>query len=178
MAGDNNTRIDIALTLLLGAAATLSACHKDPAANEPKQAAGQTHAAAPVVARKGPTAAELTAGMVEAAVQGKSQAPVALKFELLQHPKVGQAVDINLALISHADAGPVIIKVSSADAVTIDPDSNEFDIPQIAAGEVFKSKLTVTPTGEGVMLIGVTVSVKHEELTDLKAFFIPIIADR
>jgi hypothetical protein len=176
MAGDN-MRINIARVLLLCAAAAVSACHKDSSANPAVQAA-QPFAKAPAVPRKGPTVAELTAGMVEAAAQGKSQAPVALKFELVQRPKVGQAVEINLALIPQVTAGPVTMKVSSTDPLTLAADSNEFDFPEILAGEVYKSKLNVTPTGEGVLLIGVTVTVKHDELTDAKVFSIPIIADR
>ncbi len=56
------------------------------------------HISAPVAVKKGPTAAELTAGMVEAASQGKSQWPVQLKFELQQRPTVGQPLEINVAL--------------------------------------------------------------------------------
>jgi hypothetical protein len=177
MAGDNMP-INIARILLLCAVAALSACHKDSAADQAAQAVAQPRAKAPVAPRKGPTVAELTAGMVEAAPQGKSQAPVALKFELGRHPKVGLPLEIDLALIAQVDAGPVTMKVSSADPLTLAADSNEFDFPELTAGEVYKSKLNVTPTGEGVLLIGVTISVKHDEVTDVKAFSIPIIADR
>jgi hypothetical protein len=38
--------------------------------------------------------------------------------------------------------------------------------------------VNVTPAAEGVLLLGVTVSLKHDELTDLKSFSIPLIADR
>jgi len=177
MAGDN-TRINIARVLLLCVAVAVSACHKDSAQQAAIQAAAQARMKAPVVAKNGPTVAELTAGMVEAAVQGKSQAPVALKFQLAQRPKVGQALDINLALIPQVDAGPVTMKVSGGDGLTLAADTNEFDFAAIAAGQVYKSQLNVTPTSEGVLLIGVTVSVKRDELTDVKAFSIPIIADR
>jgi hypothetical protein len=70
------------------------------------------------------------------------------------------------------------MKVSGGDGLTLAADTNEFDFAAIAAGQVYKSQLNVTPTSEGVLLIGVTVSVKRDELTDVKAFSIPIIADR
>jgi hypothetical protein len=38
--------------------------------------------------------------------------------------------------------------------------------------------VSVTPNAEGVLLVGVTVSLKHDEITDSKAFSIPIIAER
>ena len=167
--------VRIAAVLLLCAAA-VSACHKDQGANTESQPA-PVKPKPPVVARKGPTAAELTVGMVEAAAQGKSLAPVALKFELVKRPKVGQPVDINLALISQVDASPVTIKVSGTDGVTVAA-ANEFDTPTAAAGEVYRYTVNVTPNAEGVLIIGVTVSLKHDELTDVKAFSIPIIADR
>ena len=176
MAGDN-TRIGIAWALLLCVAAPISACHKDSGQDAAIQAAAMARAKAPVVARKGPTAAELTAGMTEAVVQGKSQVPIALKFELSQRPKVGQPLDINLALITQVEAAPVSLKVSGGEGLTLAPDMNEFDFPTVAAGEVYKSKLTVTPAGEGVLVLGITVSLKRDELSDVKVFSIPIIAD-
>jgi hypothetical protein len=177
MAGDN-TRISIAWALFFCVAAAVSACHKDSGQDAAAQAAAMARAKAPVIARKGPTVAELTAGMTEAVAQGKSQAPVALKFELSQRPKVGQAVDINLALIAQVDAAPATLKISGGEGLTLAPDMNEFDFPTIAAGEVYKSKLTVTPSNEGVLVLGLTVSLKRDELTDVKVFAIPIIADR
>jgi hypothetical protein len=166
--------VRIAAVLLLCAAA-LSACHKDESTNSANMA--PVLPKAPVVARKGPTAAELTAGMVEAAAQGKSQVPVALKFELVKRPKVGQPVDINLALISQVDASPVTIKVSGTDGVTVAA-ANEFDTPTAAAGEVYRYTVNVTPTAEGVLTVGVTVSMKRDEVTDVKVFSVPLIADR
>jgi len=163
--------------LLLCAAAAVSACHKDSGADSASQQAPVVKPKVPVAARKGPTASELTVGMVEAAPQGKSQAPVALKFELLKRPKVGEAMDINLALLPQVDAGPVTIKVSGDAGLTVAPEANEFDIPLAAAGEVYRYTLNVTPTAEGVLVIAVTVSLKHDEVTDSKAFSIPIIAD-
>jgi hypothetical protein len=166
----------IAAVLLLCAAAA-SGCHKDQGtetAGQPAPAAPK----APVVARKGPSVAELTAGMVEAAAQGKSQVPVALKFELVKRPKVGEPLDINLALIPQVDASPVTIKVNGSDGLTVAAAATEFATASIAAGEVYRYSVNVTPTAEGVLVLGVTVSLKRDELTDVKAFSIPVITDR
>ena len=86
--------------LLLCTAALLGACHRD--SGSAPAAASAPNAKAPVIAKGGPSAAEQTAGMVEAAVQGKSVLPAELKFELPQRPKVGQAQEIHLALIALA----------------------------------------------------------------------------
>jgi hypothetical protein len=36
----------------------------------------------------------------------------------------------------------------------------------------------MTPTTDGVLLVNVTVSLKHDEVTDSKAFSVPVIVDR
>ena len=117
--------------------------------------------------------------MVQAAAQGKSPLPVALKFELTQRPKVGQALQINLALIPQVDGGPATIKVNGGDGVNVAPGAKQFGYSsEVEAGDVYRQTVSVTPTDEGVLLLGVTVSLKHDEITDLKAFSIPIIAER
>jgi len=167
----------IAQLLLLFAAASLSACHKDGGgAGAP---APQLKPDAPVAPKQGPTAAERTAGMVQAPAQGKSALPVELKFELTKRPKVGQALDINLVLMPQIDASPAVIRVTGGDGLTVLPEAAaEFNIPAAAAGEIYRHTVSVTPDAEGVLLLGVSVSLKHDENTDLKAFSVPIIADR
>jgi hypothetical protein len=167
----------IAQLLLLAAAAMLSACHKDAdgtAASAPVQVKPKV----PVALKAGPTAAEQTATMVDAAAQGKSQLAVQLKFELTQRPKVGQALEINLALLPQIDASPAVIKVTGGEGLTLPAEATEFNIPSAAAGEIYRQTVSVTPDAEGVLLLGVSVSLKHDEVTDLKTFSIPLIADR
>jgi len=166
----------IAPLLLLFAAAMLSACHKDD--GSAAAPAAPVKPRLPVAARAGPTVAQQTANMVEAAAQGKSQLPVQLKFELTQRPKMGQVLEINLALIPQIDGTPAIIKVIGGDGLTVPSETSEFNIPAAAAGEIYRQTVNVTPDAEGVLLLGVTVSLKHDELTDLKTFSIPLIADR
>lgn len=130
------------------------------------------------IAKPSGTPAEQTAGMVQAASQGKSQVPVELKFDFSQRPKVGQPLEVNLALIAQISASPATIQVNGADDVAVAAGGNQFDIPAEEAGEVYRHTVSVTPGAEGVVLLGVTVSLKHDELTDQLAFSIPIIAER
>ena len=132
----------------------------------------------PCAPKPGATAAEQTAGMVQAASQGKSTVPVELKFDIAQRPKVGEPLTIDLALIAQIDASPATIQLTGADDVSVAPDANQFEIPTEQAGEVYRQTVKVTPNAEGVVLLGVTVSLKHDEIVDQKAFSIPIIADR
>jgi hypothetical protein len=164
--------------LLLCAAVVLAACNRDSGSAPPAHPVSQNKPKASVAPPSGATAAEQTAGMVQAASEGKSQVPVELKFDIAQRPKVGQPLEINLALIAQIAASPATIQVTGADDVTVAPGANQFDIPAEEAGEVYRETVNVTPNAEGVVLLGVTVSLKHDEIVDQRVFSIPIIAER
>jgi hypothetical protein len=163
--------------VLLCMTALLGACQKD-SGSAPAAAAPQAKVKTPVITKSGPSAAEQTAGMVEAAVSGKSGLPAELKFDLPQRPKVGQPQEVNLALIAQVPGNPASIQVSGADGLTVDPGASQLDIPATEAGEVYRHTVNITPTAEGVLLLAVKVSLKHDEVTDAKSFLIPIIAER
>ena len=156
-------------------AAMVSACNKD-AENLP--AAPAPHAPSTAALPKpGPTAAEQTAGMVQAATQGKSLLPMELKIELGSRPKVGEALAVNLALISQIDASTVNVKATGT-GMTLTPEDSQFELPPAEAGNVYRHTLNLVPSADGVLILAVTVSVKHDEITDVRAFSIPIIAER
>jgi hypothetical protein len=162
--------------LLLCALAVLCACQKDPAPITAPSSTFKTKASPAV--KKGPTAAELTAGMVEAASQGKAQAAVDLKFELVQKPKVGQPLEINLALLPQVDAKSATIQLAAGEGFTLADAAGQFDIPTIAAGEVYRHTVNLLPTTEGVLLIGVTLLLKNDDGAETRSFSIPVIVDR
>ena len=165
-----------ARVLTLCTVAVLSACHPD--SGNPTQPKPAPQVKVPVAANKGPSAAQLTAGMVEAATQGKSQLPVALKFGLKQRPKVGQPLDIDIAVMPQIDASLANIQVTGGDGLTVAPDSNKVELPAVETGRVYRQVVTVTPSVDGVLLLGLTLSLKHDEMTDSRAFSIPLIVER
>ena len=101
-----------------------------------------------------------------------------LKFELVQKPKVGQPLEINLALLPQVDAKSATIQVAAANGFTLADGAGQFETPVIAAGEVYRHTVNVLPTADGVFLIGVTLLLKNDEGTDTRAFSIPVIVDR
>jgi hypothetical protein len=177
MAGDALRTTSIPI-LLLCAVAALSACSRDSSSTSADNAATHAKPKTPSSARPGPTAAEQTAGMVQAATQGKSQLPVELKFDLGARPKVGQVLEINLALIAQIPANSITLQANGADDLTVAPEAGQFEIPAEEAGGVYRQTLKVTPNAEGVSLVGVTVSLKHDDITEQRVFSIPIIAER
>jgi hypothetical protein len=166
----------IGRVLLLCSVAAVSACHGDSGA--PPQAAPAPHVQTVLPAKKGPTAAELTAGMVEAVSQGKSQLGVQLKFDLRQRPIVGQPLDVDIAVMPQIDSGAAEIQITGGDGLNVAAGTNPIELPNVQADEVYRQSFKVTPTAEGVLLLGLTVSLKHDEMTDSRVFSIPIIAER
>jgi hypothetical protein len=165
-----------ARVLMVCTFAAAGACHKD--SGTPPPPTPTPHVSAPVVAKKGPSAAELTAGMVEAASQGKSLLPVELKFDLKQRPTPGQALDIDIAVIPQIDASAADVQVTGGDGLTVAPDTNQFHVPVVASGQVYRQSVKVTPTAEGVLLLSLAITLKHDEMTESRAFSIPIIVER
>ena len=155
-------------------AVSVAGCHRD--ATPAPQAAPVVHRKAPV--KRGPTAEELTSGMVEAAVQGKSPLDVSLKFELLSRPKLGQPLQINLALLPRVSGGPAVASTSSTEGFDSPVDAAAFEVPEVQAGEVYRQTVKLTPNMEGVLIVGETVTMKHDEVTDTKVFSIPVIVER
>jgi hypothetical protein len=162
--------------LMACAVTVLIACHRD--SDSAPKAVSSPRAIVPVPVKKGPTAAELTRGMVEAASQGKSQLPVELKFDLLQRPTVGQPLDISVAVLPQIDASGADILVAAAEGLMIAPGENQFALSAVQAGEVYRQGIRVSPTMPGVLLLNLTVSLKHDEMTDSRVFSIPIIVER
>jgi hypothetical protein len=177
MAGKNMMR-SAKFLLLWAALMAVAACNKDSGGAPAANVVSHVKPKAPVAPKPGATAAEQTAGMVQAVGQGKSQVPVELKFDIAQRPKVGQPVDINLALIAQIAASPATIQVAGAEDISVAAGASQFDIPSEEAGEVYRETINVTPNAEGVVVLGVTVSLKHDETVEQRVFSIPIIAER
>lgn len=165
-----------ARVLTLCTVAALCACHRD--SETPQQPVPKPHISAPTFVKKGPSAAELTAGMVEAASQGKSQLPVQLKFDLQRRPIMGQALDIDLAVVPQIDAGGANIQVTGGDGLQVAPGTDQIDLPAVEAGQVYRHSVKVTPTADGVLLLSLTISLKHDEMTESRPFSIPLIVER
>jgi hypothetical protein len=173
---EDHSRMKTARVLMLCAVAAVSGCHRDSESPPPPKPAPRVSVAVPV--KKGPTAAEQTAGMVQAAASGKSQLPVELKFDLQQRPTLGQPLDVDLAILPQIDAGGAAIQVTGGDGLTVAQGANQIDLPAVEAGAVYRHSVKVTPATDGVLVLGLTVLLKHDDLTESRAFSVPLIVDR
>ncbi len=129
----------------------------------------------PAAAARKPIPQESTAGMVEAATQGKSQAPVALKFDLMQRPAVGQPLEIAIALLPQVAASPATIDVSGSEGLQLASGNEQIEFPSVEAANVYRHSIVVTPGAEGVLFVTLSVRLKHDEMTEARVFSVPII---
>jgi hypothetical protein len=164
-----------ARVLLLCSVAAITACHRDETATAPVKP--PPHVTVPVV-KKGPSAAELTNGMVEAASQGKSDLAVQVKFDLPQRPTTGQPVTINIAVLPRMDAGPADIDITGGDGLTVASDANHIELATVEEGAVYRQAIRVTPTMDGVLILSLNITLKHDDETDSRVFSIPLIVQR
>ena len=158
--------------LVLVAAVLLAACH-----GEPKQAPTVTAAPAAVapVVKRGPTPEELTAGMVEAVTIGKSTAAVAVKFDLPQRPSVGRRFDVVIAVLPQIAASSAMVQVAGSEGLQLAPNFAPIEIPSLDPTQVYRLSIPVTPTADGVHLLGLSVSLKQDDLAESRSFSVPII---
>jgi len=151
----------------------LAACHREsnPAAVERPAPA----ASAPTLAKRGPTPDELTTGMVEAVTIGKSAVPVALKFDLPQRPVVGRPLEVVIAVMPQVAANSAVVQATASAGLQIAANAASIAMPALDPTQVYRFSIPVTPTGDGVQLLGLTVSLKQEDDTESRSFSIPII---
>src|ERR1700726_4052349 len=155
------------------AAVLLAACH-----GEPKQAPAVTlapAASAPAAVKRGQSPEELTAGMVEAVTIGKSTAPGAVKFDLPKRPSVGKRFDVVIAVLPQIAASSAMVQVVGSEGLQLAPNFAPIEIPSLDPTQVYRLSIPVTPTADGVHLLGLSVSLKQDDLAESRSFSVPII---
>jgi hypothetical protein len=165
------------VVLLVALAGSAAACHRNadsPAPVPAKPKAGIPKAAP---APQGPNPQQLTAGMVEAVAQGKSQGSFDLKFDLLERPVPGKPLEIALALLPQTAAGSATVAVTGAEGLDLQPGDERFEFPAVEAARVYRHSVKVTPASEGLYVLTLSVSLQHEQTSDSRVFSVPILVD-
>lgn len=155
------------------AALLLAACHGE--SNQAPAVSVAPVARAPAAVKRGPTPEELTVGMVEAVSVGKSTAPVAVKFDLPQRPSVGKRFEVVIAVLPQSAASSATVQVVGSDGLQLAPNTAAIEIPSLDPTQVYRLSIPVTPTLEGVHLLGLSVSLKQDDFAETRSFSVPII---
>ena len=165
------THLKVLLTVC--ALAALAGCQRDSGVSAQPQPAA--HPRAPAAAQRPASPEELTVGMVEAAALGKSQLPVAVKFDLSQRPALGQPLDIGLAIIPGTSASLAAIDVAASEGLAVADGFAHVEIPSVEPGQVYRQSTRVTPSAEGVMFVTLKVSLTHDQVAESRTFSLPVI---
>jgi len=161
------------LIILLAIAAS-AACHKESSTAPTVRAKPKAGIRAAAANQQGAGAQE-TAGMVEAVVQSKSQAPITLKFDLLERPVAGQPLEVAIALLPQIAARSATVAVAASDGLKLEPGGNQFEVAAVEAAQVYRHGIKVTPAAEGLYLLTLSVSLQHDQTSDLRVFSVPIL---
>ena len=149
----------------------LGACHGD--ADDAVSKPTRVHLNVP----KGPSVSDQTRGMVDAAVVGSSKLAVTLKFDMKERPVLGRPLIIEIAVLPDVEGNPATLGVSGGTGLEVAPEEAAIDLPALEAGQVYRQPVVVTPTTDGVLVLGLNVSIHHDDTVESRAFSIPLIVD-
>jgi hypothetical protein len=127
--------------------------------------------------KRGPTAEEQTAGMVLAAASGNSDVPVRLKFDLPHRPKIGQPLEVEIALLPQVPAQMAEIDASVSNGLELRTQDARELVADVRADAVYRHSIELTPTAPGVLFLSLDVTLKHDEITETRSFTIPVILE-
>jgi hypothetical protein len=113
--------------------------------------------------------------MVEAVTLGKSTAPVAVKFDLPQRPAVGKRFDLVIAVLPQIAANSAMVQVSGSEGLQLAPNLAPIEISSLDPTQVYRLSIPVTPTADGVHLLGLSVSLKQDDTAESRSFSVPVI---
>jgi hypothetical protein len=118
--------------------------------------------------------ADPTEKMAHAVVAGKSGASVDLKYDVLNKPEPGKAIEIELALIAGAVLDSASLNVSAMPGITIvsNPDAS---FGKLGVGEIARQKFIVMADQPSVVYLTVTATATSVGINSSRTFAIPLI---
>jgi hypothetical protein len=165
---DSGARAALAVVL----AAVLAACGSGGDATSAKPG-GMTPAQN---AKKSAEAQRLSRDMVAAVSSGKSHGPVDLKFALSERPRVGQPLDIQLAVIPSIELERLLARFQASEGLELVNGAEVGPLQRLAAGVALSHTITVVPKSDGIFYITATVLADSATDSVSRSFSIPLIA--
>lgn len=162
----------VVIPLLVGMLATACGSKDDDYA---ASAASATRTpAAPAPPPVDPERAALDARMAAAVVDGKTSAPVDLRYDVLSKPDVGQPFEVELALQPRISADSLDVEIGDSPGLAIDGE-RAARFPTVEAGKSYPFKVQVRGATAGLYYISVIAKVSTAVQTESRAFTIPVV---
>jgi hypothetical protein len=116
------------------------------------------------------------ADMVTAVSAGKAGPPIALKFELRQPPKAGEALDVDIAVLPDAPAiNRIYGRFQATEGLDLVDGGQLGQVDKPAAGSIIRHVVRVLPKQDGIYTLTATVSVDQGDDSMTRVFSIPVI---
>ena len=87
---------------------------------------------------------------------------------------MGQPLEIVIAIMPQI-AGSITLQVTGSDGLQLAPGVGALQIPSVEPTQAYRVTIATTPTADGVQLLGLNVSVTHDDTTETRSFAVPII---
>lgn len=170
--GLRRVALTAAAALLAGAFVTACGGGNDDqaaAAKAERAKAGQTAAAAPPA-----NADEKQERLASAVTDGKTTAPVDMKYDVLAKPALGQPFEIEMTFSVRLPADKLETEITEAPGLTIVGEKTASFGP-VEPGQTYSSRMLVTGDNPGLYYIGVIAKVSTKVQTETRAFAIPVV---
>lgn len=156
--------------MLFSATLGIAACS---GGSDDTQQALQQQAAKARRARQQTQPEDPLARMVRAVTPSKGELPIDVRFELQQRPEPGKPVDIKLALVPSTDLAALQAVVKSAAGLQI-ADNTQIKFDTLKSGEMKDYTFAATPSGTGIFIASVDVTVTRETGDNTYTYSIPV----
>jgi hypothetical protein len=161
-----------AATLLAGALVTACGGSKDEGAEAAKPAQGKSSKTAD--AAPPASADEKHSRLASAVVDGKTTAPVDMKYDVLAKPELGQPFEIEMTFSTRLPADKLETEVTEAPGLVIVGEKTATFAP-VDGGQSYASKVLVKGDNPGLYYIGVIAKMSTKVQTETRAFAIPVV---
>jgi hypothetical protein len=162
-----------AVTLL--AAALVAACgggKDEEAAAQAAQDPAPSAAGAPVAAA--PAVDSAKARLASAVADGKTSAPIDMKYDVLTKPAQGQPFEVELVFAPLQAAETLEIEITDAPGLVLVGEKTAKFGP-VEAGQSYTAKVLVKGDNAGLYYIGVVARMARQSLTESRAFAVPVV---
>jgi hypothetical protein len=170
--GLRRVALTAAAALLAGAFVTACGGGNDDraaVAKAERAKASQTAAAAPPA-----NAEEKHERLAAAVTDGKTTAPVDMKYDVLAKPALGQPFEVEMTFNLRLPADKLETEITEAPGLTIVGEQTASFAP-VEPGQPYSSRMLVTGDNPGLYYIGVIAKVSTKVQTETRAFAIPIV---
>lgn len=164
----------VALLAMLLVAGCGRGKEQEAVAQAEQDKAAQTEPAAEVPATPPANAAEKESRMATAVADGKTTAPVDMKYDVPSKPGLGEPFEVELVFDTRSPADVLDVEITEAPGLTLVGEKTLKFAP-VEGGQSYTAKLLAKGDAPGLYYIGVVAKMSTKVQTESRAFAIPVV---